>query len=280
MARQVDIEQIKDKLGIGADKVYAAMGAFETPEELVKAGRKIREMGYSKLDAMTPFPVHGIDDALGIPYSFLGWIVICFSITGLSTALFLQWYTGGLQFIKMLIPFGLSPYPLVIGGKPLFDFSFSIPVDFELTVAFTALATFFGMWAHQWAAEALSSVHELSQRASRHRRPVPAGDRSRRPDLRAAQVLGPSAQRGRARGGGGDRMNKPWARSCVDCSVMGDARPRRTRRSACTRGMEAGEGAEPRTRGPPHRANSPRRWRCSRWRACRPAPAFSAIPRP
>jgi hypothetical protein len=46
----------------------------------------------------------------------------------------------------MLIPFGLSPYPLVIGGKPLFDFSFSIPVDFELTVAFTALATFFGMW--------------------------------------------------------------------------------------------------------------------------------------
>ncbi len=72
MARQLDIDQIKDKLGIGEDKVYAAMGAFETPEELVKAGRKIREMGYSKLDAMTPFPVHGIDEALGIPYSYPG----------------------------------------------------------------------------------------------------------------------------------------------------------------------------------------------------------------
>ena len=146
MAKRMDIEQIKDKLGIGEDKVYAAMGAFETPEELVTAGEKIRAMGYSKLDAMTPFPVHGIDEALGIPRSYLGWVVICFSLTGLSTALFLQWYTGGLQMIKFLIPFGLSPYPLVIGGKPLFDFSFSIPVDFELTVAFTALATFFGMW--------------------------------------------------------------------------------------------------------------------------------------
>ena len=146
MARQMDIEQIKDKLGIGADKVYAAMGAFETPEELVKAGKKIREMVYSKIDAMTPFPVHGLDEAIGIPQSHLGWIVIFFSLTGTSTALFLQWYSGGLQMIKQLIPFGLSPYPLVIGGKPLFDFSFSIPVDFELTIAFTALATFFGMW--------------------------------------------------------------------------------------------------------------------------------------
>ena len=146
MPRQIDIEQIKDKLGIGADKVHAAMGTFHTPEELVKAGRKVREMGYTKLDAMTPFPVHGIDDAIGVPYSKLGWIVICFSITGLATALFLQWYTGGTQPINLLTLFGLSSYPLVIGGKPLFDFSFSIPVDFELTVAFTALATFFGMW--------------------------------------------------------------------------------------------------------------------------------------
>ncbi len=146
MPRQIDIEQIKDKLGIGEDKIYAAMGSFETPEALVKAGRKVREMGYTKLDAMTPFPVHGIDDALGIPFSKLGWIVIFFSITGTLSALFLQWYTGGTQPIKALIPFGLASYPLVIGGKPLFDFSFSIPIDFELTIAFTALATFFGMW--------------------------------------------------------------------------------------------------------------------------------------
>jgi hypothetical protein len=141
-----NIEELKEQLGLGPDKIYAAMGQFSEPADLVEAGRKIREMGYTKLDAMTPFPVHGIDDALGIPFSKLGWIVIFFSITGTLSALFLQWYTGGTQPIKALIPFGLASYPLVIGGKPLFDFSFSIPIDFELTIAFTALATFFGMW--------------------------------------------------------------------------------------------------------------------------------------
>ena len=77
------IEQLKEKLGVGADKTHAAMGAFETPEALVEAGKKIYGMGYRKLDAMSPFPVHGIDDAIGIPRSKIGWIVIFFSIAGL-----------------------------------------------------------------------------------------------------------------------------------------------------------------------------------------------------
>ena len=51
---KVDIEEIKDKLGFGADKVYAVMGEFSDPHDLVHAGRKIREMGYTKIDAMTP----------------------------------------------------------------------------------------------------------------------------------------------------------------------------------------------------------------------------------
>ena len=122
------------------------MGAFETPEELVTAGRKVREMGYTKLDAMTPFPVHGIDDALGHSVFEAGLDRDFLLAYRTCSALFLQWYTGGTQLIKGLILFGLASYPLVIGGKPLFDFSFSIPIDFELTVAFTALATFFGMW--------------------------------------------------------------------------------------------------------------------------------------
>jgi hypothetical protein len=130
-----DLEGIKDKLGIGADKVYAVMGEFADPHELVHAGRKIREMGYTKLDAMTPFPVHGIDDALGVPYSKLGWIVIPVSLAGTTTAALLIWYAGAVQD------------KFVVGGKPLFDFTFSIPIMFELTILFTAFATFIGMWA-------------------------------------------------------------------------------------------------------------------------------------
>ena len=60
-------ELIKEKLGLGPDKLYAVIGEFSDPDDLVAAGRKIRQMGYEKLDAMSPFPVHGIDDAIGVP---------------------------------------------------------------------------------------------------------------------------------------------------------------------------------------------------------------------
>jgi hypothetical protein len=126
---------LRDKMGIGDDKVYAAIGEFSTPDELVEAGRRIRNMGYQRLDAMSPFPVHGIDDAIGVKYSKIGWIVIVGAITGLLTAQGLMYYVGVIN------------YPLVIGGKPLFDFTFSIPVTFELTVLFSAITCFISIWA-------------------------------------------------------------------------------------------------------------------------------------
>jgi hypothetical protein len=132
---RVDLEQIKERLGIGDDKVYGVIGEFDDPHDLVHAGRKIREMGYTKLDAMSPFPVHGIDEAIGIPYSKLGYIVICCGVTGIVTALGLIWYCGAIN------------YPLVIGGKPLFDFTFSIPITFELSVLFSSFAAVIGMFA-------------------------------------------------------------------------------------------------------------------------------------
>jgi len=131
----LDLEIIKERIGLGADKIYAVMGEFDTPEDLVIAGRKLHEMGYTKLDAMTPFPVHGIDEAIGIPRSKIGWIVICVGLSGTATALLLQWWCGAIN------------YPLVIGGKPLFDFSFSIPIAFELTILFSAFASVIGMFA-------------------------------------------------------------------------------------------------------------------------------------
>jgi hypothetical protein len=129
------LEQLKEKLGIGRDKVYAAMGTFDTPEALVEAGKKIYAMGYRKLDAMSPFPVHGIDDAIGIPRSILGWIVVTFAMIGLLTAQGLMYYVGVIN------------YPLVIGGKPLFDFTFSIPVTFELTVLLAGISATVGIFA-------------------------------------------------------------------------------------------------------------------------------------
>jgi hypothetical protein len=128
------LDALKEKLGVGRDKVHAAIGSFETPDALVEAGKKIYGMGYRKLDAMSPFPVHGIDDAIGIPRSKLGWIVVCFAMIGLFTAQGLMYWVGVIN------------YPLVIGGKPLFDFTFSIPVTFELTILFSGISAVVGIF--------------------------------------------------------------------------------------------------------------------------------------
>lgn len=116
-------------------KFYGLVAEFSDDQDLVRAGRAAREFGYTKLDAYTPFPVHGIDDAIGIPRSPLGWIVTVFAILGCSAAVGLIWWTG------------VVVYPLVIGGKPLFATEFSVPIMFELTVLFSAFATVIGMFA-------------------------------------------------------------------------------------------------------------------------------------
>jgi len=135
LTRDEAVEALKEKLGVGKDRTHAVMGSFTTPEALVEAGKKIYGMGYRNLDAMSPFPVHGIDDAIGIPRSKLGWIVICFALLGMFTAQGLMYFVGVIN------------YPLVIGGKPLFDFTYTIPVTFELTVLFSGITTTIGIFA-------------------------------------------------------------------------------------------------------------------------------------
>lgn len=116
-------------------KFYGLVAEFDDDQDLVRAGRAAREFGYTKLDAYSPFPVHGIDDAIGIPRSKLGWIVTVFAAIGLASAVFLIWWTGAID------------YPIPVGGKPLFAFEPSVPIMFELTVLFSAFATVIGMFA-------------------------------------------------------------------------------------------------------------------------------------
>lgn len=129
------LEDFKKSLDPDAPKdMWGVVAEFEDEEQLLKAGRAMHHQhGYTKLDAMTPFPVHGIETALGMPRSILGFIVICVGLTGTMTAILLQWWTGAVD------------YPLVIAGKPLFAFEFAMPIMFELSVLFSAFACVFGM---------------------------------------------------------------------------------------------------------------------------------------
>jgi len=115
-------------------KIYGAVAKFSSPEELLAAAHGMREKGFTKMDACTPFPIHGIDDALGIKRSPLGYFVFAGGVAGMLAAFALQYWTGAVN------------YPLVIGGKPLFAFEFSIPITFELTVLLAAFTAVGGMF--------------------------------------------------------------------------------------------------------------------------------------
>lgn len=114
--------------------VYGAVAEFDSPESLLAAIRGARKQGYSRLDAFTPFPVHGMEEALGEKPSLLGWIVLAAGLTGAAAALLLIWWTGAVDS------------PLVVAGKPLFAFEFAIPITFELAVLFAAFGAVIGMF--------------------------------------------------------------------------------------------------------------------------------------
>jgi len=118
-----------------APKAFGWMAEYADENALLAASRKVRDSGYTKTDAFTPFPVHGIDEALGIKPTILPFMVLCAGLTGLGTALLMQWWMNGVD------------YKYIISGKPFGITPASIPVAFELTILFSAFTAFLGMFA-------------------------------------------------------------------------------------------------------------------------------------
>ncbi|MCH1495596.1 MAG: DUF3341 domain-containing protein [Rubripirellula sp.] len=116
-------------------KVHGIVAEYESVDSLLNACRRVRDAGYKKTDAYTPFPVHGIDKALGIKPTVLPWIVLGCGLTGTVTALVMQIWMNSID------------YPYIISGKPYISLPAFIPVAFELTVLFSSFGAFFGMWA-------------------------------------------------------------------------------------------------------------------------------------
>jgi hypothetical protein len=118
-----------------AEKKFGIIAEFKTPAEILEAANRVRVEGFRDFDVHTPFPVHGLDTAMGVPPSKVPWIVLGGGVTGGSCGLLLQWWCSAVD------------YPLIIGGKPFFSYQAFVPITFELTILLASFGAVFGMLA-------------------------------------------------------------------------------------------------------------------------------------
>jgi hypothetical protein len=114
-------------------KIALVLAEFETAGDVLRAAESIRDAGYRQWDVHTPFPVHGMDRAMGLDDSRLGWTVLLFALTGLTGAFVMMYWMGGVD------------YPFVVGGKPPNALPPMAPILFELTILSSAFGTVLGM---------------------------------------------------------------------------------------------------------------------------------------
>lgn len=129
---------------------YGVVGIYKTVDELIAAARRVRDAGVTRWDSHTPFPVHGIDGAMGIRRTILPWITLCMGLTGLVVGIAGQWWVNA------------KGYAFLISGKPIWSLPANIPVAFEVIIAFSAFTTFFGMLALNKLPRLSHPLHRLA----------------------------------------------------------------------------------------------------------------------
>ncbi len=109
------------------------LAEFPNVDSIVQAAEKCRDAGFRRWDVHSPFPIHGIDEAMGIRPTILPWLVLGAGLTGLSCALLMEWWMNA------------HNYPFWVSGKPLFSLPAFIPIMFECTILCAAFTSALGM---------------------------------------------------------------------------------------------------------------------------------------
>lgn len=112
---------------------YGLVAEFENPADAMHAAEQVRDAGYQRWDVFSPYPVHGMDAAMGLKSSPVGWFAFIGGVIGYTSGMLLIWFTNTLD------------YPILIGGKPMFSPFGAFPPSYELTILLGAFGALFGM---------------------------------------------------------------------------------------------------------------------------------------
>ena len=115
-------------------QTFALIAEFENPGAIMSAAEKVRDAGFKNWDVITPFPVHGMDQAMGLSRSKIPIVAFCGGVTGFSLGMLMVWYMNKVD------------YPLIVGGMPFFSPVFPFPVAYELTILFAAIGSILSMF--------------------------------------------------------------------------------------------------------------------------------------
>lgn len=118
---------------MSASKPYGILAEFDKPADVMHAAEMVRDAGYKVWDVHTPYPIHGMDEAMGLKNSKVGWFSFLGGVTGYTSGMLLIWWTNAVD------------YKVMIGGKPMFSPFGAFPPSYELTILFGAFGALFGM---------------------------------------------------------------------------------------------------------------------------------------
>jgi hypothetical protein len=116
-----------------SSRTFGIMAEYETPADAMHAAEQVRDAGFRRWDVFTPFPVHGMDKAMGLKNSKVGWFSFLGGVTGYTSGMLMIWFLNKID------------YPILIGGKPMFSPFSAFPPSYELTILLGAFGAIGGM---------------------------------------------------------------------------------------------------------------------------------------
>jgi hypothetical protein len=115
------------------NKAYGLVAEFNTPADAMLAAEKVRDAGFTRWDVFTPFPIHGMDKAMGIKNSKVGWFAFIGGVIGYTSGMLMIWFLNAVD------------YAIPVGGKPMFSPFGAFPPSYELTILLGAFGAIGGM---------------------------------------------------------------------------------------------------------------------------------------